>query len=71
MSEVRLEEHASPIKTPKQLITGINAGKTNPALSDIEIARAVACMANQSDASYKEPAANAAPAQVDAKGKAK
>jgi cytochrome c5 len=60
MSEVHLEEHASPIKTPKQLITvillaflvpiilivmlsqlvttGINAGKTNPALADEAVA---------------------------------
>jgi cytochrome c5 len=181
MSEVHIEEHSSPIKTPKQLITvillsflvpialivmlsqlvttGINAGKSNPALSDeavaarlkpvgqvevtdpnapkveksgkeivdavcsachatgalnapkigdkaawaphlgaglehltqnaikgvrqmpprggspdltdIEIARAVAYMANQSGANFKEPEAKAAPAQADAKGKKK
>ena len=60
MSEVQLEEHASPIKTPQQLIivivlaflvpivlivmlsqlvtTGSNAGKTNPALTDEAVA---------------------------------
>lgn len=60
MSEVHLEEHSSPIKTPKQLIivillaflvpiilivmlsqlvtTGINVAKTNPALSDEAVA---------------------------------
>jgi cytochrome c5 len=42
----------------------------NPDLSDLEIARAVAFMANQSGASFKEPEAKAAPAK-DAKGKAK
>ena len=181
MSEVHVEEHSSPIKTPKQLITvivlaflvpiilivmlsqlvttGIDAGKTNPALSDeavaarlkpigqvevtdpnapkaeksgkeivegvcsachatgalnapkigdkaawaphlgpglehltqnaikgvrqmpprggspdlsdVEIARAVAYMGNQSGASFREPAAKAATAEADAKGKTK
>ena len=43
----------------------------NPDLSDIEIARAIAYMANQSGASFKEPAEKAAPAAADAKDKAK
>ncbi len=60
MSEVHVEEHSSPIKTPKQLITvivlsflvpivlivmlsqlvttGINTGKDHPALSDTAVA---------------------------------
>jgi cytochrome c5 len=42
----------------------------NPDLTDTEIARAIVFMANQSGASFKEPAAKAAPA-ADAKGKAK
>ena len=40
----------------------------NPDLTDTEIARAIVFMANQSGASFKEPAAKPAPA---AKGKAK
>ena len=44
----------------------------SPDLSDIDIARAVAYMANQSGANFKEPVAKpAAPAAADAKGKAK
>ena len=43
----------------------------NPDLSDLEVARAVAYMANQSGASFKEPVAKAAPAKADAKGKSK
>jgi cytochrome c5 len=45
----------------------------SPDLSDTEIARAIVYMANQSGASFKEPAASAAPAKTDAdaKGKAK
>jgi cytochrome c5 len=43
----------------------------SPDLTDIEIARAIAHMANQSGASFKEPEAKAAPAKADAKGKAK
>ena len=44
----------------------------SPDLSDIEIARSIAFMANQSGANFKEPAATpAAPAAADAKGKAK
>jgi len=43
----------------------------NPDLTDTEIARAIVFMANQSGASFKEPAAPAAPAAADAKGKAK
>ena len=42
----------------------------SPDLSDTEIARAIVYMANQSGASFKEPAAKA-PAKADAKGKAK
>ncbi|MCE9640195.1 MAG: c-type cytochrome [Betaproteobacteria bacterium] len=43
----------------------------SPDLGDTEIARAIVYMANQSGASFKEPAAKAAPAKADAKGKAK
>ena len=43
----------------------------NPDLSDLEIERAVAYMANQSGANFKEPAAKPAPATADAKAKAK
>ena len=43
----------------------------SPDLTDIEIARAVAYMANQSGANFKEPAATTAPAKADAKGKGK
>jgi len=43
----------------------------NPDLSDLEIERAVAYMANQSGANFKEPAAKPAPAAADAKAKAK
>jgi cytochrome c5 len=43
----------------------------NPDLSDLEIERAVAYMANQSGANFKEPAAKPAPAATDAKAKAK
>ena len=49
----------------------------SPDLSDMEIARAVAYMANQSGANFKEPAAKpvpaaaAAPAKTDAKAKTK
>lgn len=43
----------------------------SPDLGDVEIGRAVVYMANQSGASFKEPAAKAAPAKADAKGKAK
>jgi cytochrome c5 len=43
----------------------------NPDLSDLEIERAVAYMANQSGANFKEPAAKSAPAAADAKAKAK
>lgn len=44
----------------------------NPDLSDLEVARAVAYMANLSGANFKEPVAKAAaPAKADAKGKAK
>ena len=43
----------------------------NPDLSDLEIERAVAFMANQSGANFKEPAAKPAPAAADAKAKAK
>ena len=44
----------------------------NPDLSDLEVGRAVAYMANQSGANFKEPVAKAAaPAKADAKGKAK
>ena len=43
----------------------------NPDLTDLEIARAVAYMANQSGGSFKEPVAKAAPAAAAAKGKAK
>jgi cytochrome c5 len=45
----------------------------NPDLTDIEVTRAVAYMANQSGANFKEPAAKPAPAApaADAKGKAK
>ena len=39
----------------------------NPDLSDIEVARAVAYMANQSGANFKEPAAKPAAAPADAK----
>ncbi len=39
----------------------------NPDLSDIEVARAVAYMADQAGATFKEPAAGAAPAPVVAK----
>jgi cytochrome c5 len=41
----------------------------NADLSDLEIARAIVFMANQSGASFKEPAAKAAPAKADAKAK--
>ncbi len=40
-------------------------------LTDVEIARAITFMANQSGANFKEPAATAAPAKADAKDKAK
>ena len=43
----------------------------NPDLTDIEIARAIAFMANQSGANFKEPAAKAAPVAANAKGPAK
>ncbi len=43
----------------------------NPDLTDIEIARAIVFMANQSGASFKEPAAKAAPVAANAKGPAK
>jgi cytochrome c5 len=43
----------------------------SPDLTDLEIARAIAFMANQSGASFKEPEAKAAPAKADAKDKAK
>ena len=43
----------------------------SPDLTDLEIARAVAYMANQSGASFKEPAAKPVPAKADAKGKTK
>jgi cytochrome c5 len=43
----------------------------NPDLSDLEIARAIVFMANQSGASFKEPAEKSAPAPADTKGKAK
>ncbi len=43
----------------------------NPDLTDTEIARAIVFMANQSGASFKEPAAKPAPAAADAKGQAK
>ncbi len=43
----------------------------NPDLTDIEIARAIAYMANQSGASFKEPAEKAAPAPAHTQGKAK
>ena len=43
----------------------------SPDLTDIEVARAVAYMANLSGASFKEPAAKPAPAKADAKGTAK
>ena len=43
----------------------------NPDLTDIEIERAIAFMANQSGANFKEPAAKPAPAAADAKAKAK
>ncbi len=43
----------------------------NPDLTDLEMARAVAYMANQSGGSFKEPVAKAAPAAAAAKGKAK
>lgn len=39
----------------------------NPDLSDLEITRAVAFMANQAGASFKEPAAKPAPAPANAK----
>jgi cytochrome c5 len=43
----------------------------NPDLTDLEITRAIVYMTNQSGASFKEPAAPAAPATVNAKDKAK
>ncbi len=43
----------------------------NPDLTNTEIARAIVYMANQSGASFKEPAATAAPAAANAKGKTK
>lgn len=43
----------------------------NPDLTDIEIARAIVFMANQSGANFKEPAAKSAPAAANAKAKAK
>ncbi|HEX3170602.1 MAG TPA: cytochrome c5 family protein, partial [Burkholderiales bacterium] len=43
----------------------------NPDLNDIEIARAIVFMANQSGANFKEPAAKSAPAAANAKAKAK
>jgi hypothetical protein len=42
----------------------------SPDLTVLEIGRAIVYMANQSGASFKEPAAKAAPAKADAKGKA-
>ena len=53
----------------KHAIEGIRAMPPrggNPDLSDIEVARAVAYMANSGGASFKEPAAEAAPATVAA-----
>jgi len=41
----------------------------SPDLSDTEVARAIVYMANQSGASFKEPAEKATPAKADAKGK--
>jgi cytochrome c5 len=43
----------------------------NPDLTDTEIARAIVFMANQSGASFKEPAAKAAPVAANAKSPAK
>ena len=43
----------------------------NPDLTDIEIARAIVFMANQSGANFKEPVAKAAPAAATAKAPAK
>lgn len=43
---------------------GMPAKGGNSALSDVEVARAVAYMANAAGASFKEPAAPAAPAQA-------
>jgi cytochrome c5 len=43
----------------------------NPDLSDLEIARAIVFMANQSGASFKEPAEKSTPAPTATKGKAK
>lgn len=53
----------------KHAIEGIRAMPPrggNPDLSDIEVARAVAYMANSAGASFKEPAAEAAPAAAGA-----
>ena len=62
----------------QQAIKGVRqmpARGGSPELSDIEVSRAVAFMANQSGANFKEPAAKpapaAAPAMADPKAKAK
>lgn len=55
----------------KHAIAGIRqmpARGGNPDLSDIEVARAIVFMANQSGASFKEPAAAAAPAEKSPAG---